>query len=41
MHRWLDGKLVIDANHGPIHLLENAFYAARLEAQRRKSEGTT
>jgi hypothetical protein len=33
---WLDGKLVIDANHGPIHLLEAAFYAVRLEVQRRK-----
>ena len=33
---WLDGKLVIDANHGPIHLLEAAFYAVRLEVRRRK-----
>jgi hypothetical protein len=33
---WSDGKLVIDANHGPIHLLQTAFYAVRLEAQRRK-----
>ena len=32
---WSDGKLVIDANHGPIHLLQAAFYAVRLEAQRR------
>ena len=32
---WLDGKLVIDANHGPIHLLETAFYAVRLELRRR------
>jgi hypothetical protein len=32
---WYDGKLVIDANHGPIHLLQAAFYAVRLEAQRR------
>ena len=32
---WLDGKLVIDANHGPIHLLQAAFYAVKLEAQRR------
>jgi hypothetical protein len=30
-----DGKLVIDANHGPIHLLQAAFYALRLEVQRR------
>ena len=33
---WSDGKLVIDANHGPIHLLEAAFYAVRLEVRRRK-----
>ena len=33
---WYDGKLVIDANHGPIHLLQTAFYAVRLEVQRRK-----
>ncbi len=33
---WLDGKLVIDANHGPIHLLQAAFYAVKLEVQRRK-----
>lgn len=32
---WLDGKLVIDANHGPIHLLQAAFYAVKLECQRR------
>ena len=32
---WSDGKLVIDANHGPIHLLQAAFYAVRLEVQRR------
>ena len=32
---WHDGKLVIDANHGPIHLLEAAFYAVKLEVQRR------
>jgi hypothetical protein len=29
------GKLVIDTNHGPIHLLQAAFYAVRLEVQRR------
>ena len=33
---WSDGKLVIDANHGPIHLLQTAFYAVKLEVQRRK-----
>ncbi len=32
---WQDGKFVIDANHGPIHLLQAAFYAVRLEVQRR------
>ena len=32
---WLDGKLVIDANHGPIHLLQAAFYAVKLELRRR------
>ena len=32
---WSDGKLVIDANHGPIHLLQTAFYAVKLEVQRR------
>ncbi|MEO8127332.1 MAG: hypothetical protein ABJF23_31535 [Bryobacteraceae bacterium] len=32
---WSDGKLVIDANHGPIHLLQSAFYAVKLEVQRR------
>ena len=32
---WSDGKFVIDANHGPIHLLEAAFYAVKLEVQRR------
>ena len=32
---WYDGKLVIDANHGPIHLLQTAFYAVKLEVQRR------
>jgi len=34
---WSDGNLVIDANHGPIHLLQTAFYAVRLEVQRRMS----
>ena len=32
---WFNGKLVIDANHGPIHLLQAAFYAVKLELQRR------
>ena len=32
---WSNGKLVIDANHGPIHLLQAAFYAVKLELQRR------
>jgi len=32
---WLDGKLVIAANHGPIHLLQAAFYAVKIELQRR------
>ncbi len=33
---WSNGKLVIDTNHGPIHLLQTVFYAVRLEVQRRK-----
>jgi len=32
---WSKGKLVIDANHGNIHLLQTVFYAVKLEAQRR------
>lgn len=32
---WSNGKLVIDANHGPIHLLQTAFYAVKLEVRRR------
>ena len=32
---WSDGKLVIDANIGNIHLLQAAFYAVKLECQRR------
>jgi hypothetical protein len=32
---WSGGKLLIDANHGPIHLLQAAFYAVKLEVQRR------
>ena len=34
---WSAGKLVINANHGPIHLLQAAFYAVRLEVQRRST----
>ncbi len=34
---WSNGNLVIAANHGPIHLLQTAFYAVRLEVQRRSS----
>jgi hypothetical protein len=37
---WFNGKLVIDANHGPIHLLQTAFYAMRLEVQRRSAEAS-
>ena len=32
---WSNGKLVIDANHGSIHLLQAAFYAVKLEVLRR------
>jgi hypothetical protein len=32
---WFNGNLVIAANHGPIHLLQAAFYAVKLEVQRR------
>ena len=32
---WSDGKLVIDANHGNIHLLQAAFYAVKIEVLRR------
>ncbi len=34
---WSNGKLVIHANHGPIHLLQTAFYAVRIEVQRRSA----
>ena len=34
---WSDGNLVIAANHGPIHLLQAAFYAVKLEVQRRSA----
>ena len=33
---WSNGNLVIAANHRQIHLLQAAFYAVRLEVQRRK-----
>ena len=33
---WSNGNLVIAANHGPIHLLQAAFYAVKLEVQQRK-----
>jgi hypothetical protein len=32
---WHNGNFVIAANHGPIHLLQTAFYAVKLECQRR------
>ncbi len=32
---WSDGKLVIAGNRGQIHLLQAAFYAVKLEVQRR------
>ena len=31
---WSDGKLVIAGNRGPIHLLQAAFYAVKLEGTR-------
>jgi hypothetical protein len=34
---WSNGKLVIDANYGPIHLLQTAFYAVKLEVDRRET----
>lgn len=33
---WSDGKLVIAGNRANIHLLQAAFYAVKLEVQRRK-----
>jgi hypothetical protein len=36
---WCDGTLVIDANLGNIHLLQAAFYAVKIEVQRRDSNG--
>ncbi|MBZ2183599.1 MAG: hypothetical protein K7J46_02735 [Bryobacter sp.] len=35
---WSHGKLVIDANHDPIHLTQAAVYALKLEVQRRAEE---
>jgi hypothetical protein len=32
---WHDGKLVIDANHRNIHLLQTACFAVKHEVQRR------
>jgi hypothetical protein len=32
---WAGGKLVIAGNRGRIHLLQTAFYAVKLELQRR------
>jgi len=32
---WSNGNLVIAANHRNIHLLQAAFYAVRLEVERR------
>jgi hypothetical protein len=34
---WSDGKLVIAGNRGRIHLLQTAFYALKLEVQRRST----
>ena len=35
---WSDGKMVIAGNRGNIHLLQTAFYAVRLEVQRRNAD---
>ena len=32
---WSNRKLVIAANHGPMHLLQAAFYAVKFELKRR------
>jgi hypothetical protein len=37
--QWSDGNLVIAANHRNIHLLQAAFYAVKLEVQRRSALG--
>jgi len=34
---WSNGKLVIAGNRGNIHLLQAAFYAVKLEVQRRNA----
>ena len=34
---WSDGKLVIAGNRGNIHRLQAAFYAVKLECQRRNA----
>ena len=34
---WRDGRLVIAGNRGRIHLLQAAFYAVKLEVQRRSA----
>lgn len=34
---WSNGKLVIAGNRGQIHLLQAAFYAVKLECQRRNA----
>jgi hypothetical protein len=34
---WSQGNLVIAANHRNIHLLQAAFYAVKLEVQRRSA----
>ena len=36
---WSNGKLVIDANQGNIHLTQAAFYAVKLEVQKRGAAG--
>jgi len=33
---WSQGNLVVAANHRNIHLLQAAFYAVKLEVQRRR-----
>ena len=34
---WSDGKLVIDANLGNLHIFQTSFYAVRFELQRRQT----
>ena len=38
---WSGDKLVIAGNHGPIHLLQAAFYAVKFELQRRDAVVTS